>query len=327
MDLPGLNPSNEWVTRVDVEARRKRTAGIVRRSTLIVPAHVRRYIEKARDTGADAVQLDLEDGVPFAEKDTARKGLRESICFLSRPGVDVLVRINNPFIMAVEDLDSCIWPGITGVVFSKAESPSQIQILDKLIEEREMERGIPAGSVQIGVLVETPVGLARALNIALSSVRVTTINLGTEDFARETGIDPFDVEPLLFAKSQIVLVANLAGIQPLGLLGSISDFRDLDRLTDSAKASRRAGFKGASCIHPSQVQVLNIAFSPDPSEVAWAEKAYRTFQEAVAQGHGAAGVDGRMVDEPVAARALSILARAAAIRKKEAEKAKVIREE
>lgn len=321
MDGPmSVSPCNSWVLDGNAEERQRRTETLIRRSTLFVPTHIERYIEKAVNANADAILLDLEDGVPLDKKDEGRKRLCEAVKYLSGSGADILVRVNKPFSMAVEDLDACAWPGLSGVILPKTESAIEIEILNKLIEEREIKRGIQPGTIEIGILVETVIGFAHLLNIAQSSFRCTTINLGTEDFSKDLGIDPFCAEALLVAKSQVVLAANLGGLQPLGLLRSVSDFKDLDELYQNARMSYRVGFKGSSCIHPAQVRILNQAFSPTPAEIGWAQRICEAYEQARAQGNAVVSVDGKMVDLPIVQRALSMLDRVRRMEERDAQK-------
>ncbi|MFB3779250.1 MAG: aldolase/citrate lyase family protein, partial [Bryobacteraceae bacterium] len=98
-----------------VEVRRKRLEGMVRRSVLILPVNVPKFVERAYTRGADAIELDLEDSVPPAEKSAARAMVREALCKARKGGADVLVRINKPFALAEQDLAAAVWPGLTGI--------------------------------------------------------------------------------------------------------------------------------------------------------------------------------------------------------------------
>jgi citrate lyase subunit beta/citryl-CoA lyase len=62
-------------------------------------------------------------------------------------------------------------------------------------------------------------------------------------------------------------------------------------------------------VHPSQVQIVNAAFTPTVAELAQARQAVDAFEAALKRGEGAISVDGMMIDAPVAARAKRILQR------------------
>ncbi|RMF88695.1 MAG: CoA ester lyase, partial [Nitrospinota bacterium] len=207
---------------------------LVRRSNLIMPVNQRRFVEKAYQRGADAITLDLEDSVPVAEKERARGLIKEAIPLVARGGADVLVRINKP--MAAEDLDAAIHPGLQGIAYPKAETAEEIAEIDQIIGKLEAERGIPPGTVQLAVSVETALGILNAWEIARASSRIVSLQVGPEDLAYDLGIEAtVEGKELLHAKSHIILVARAAGIVPLGLMGTLADFRDLEGLERSAR--------------------------------------------------------------------------------------------
>src|SRR5262249_20163422 len=103
------------------------------------------------------------------------------------------------------------------------------------------------------------------------------------------------------------------GIAPLGFLGTVADFRDLEAFRATIRRSRKLGFVGASVIHPSQVPILNEEFTPPAEEVAHAERVVAAYEQAKAQGIGAVTVDGKMTDGPVVDRPPALLARHRAI--------------
>jgi citrate lyase subunit beta / citryl-CoA lyase len=310
------------------EERRARLRGLVRRSALFVPVNVPRFVDTAWTRGADAIILDLEDSIPPAGKRAARERVREALQACARGGADVEVRINKPYALAVEDLAASLWPGLAAIHFPKAESAREIEILDRVIGEHEMARGLPPGRVQLSIAVETALGLHNALAIALASPRAVAISLGAEDFALDLDIEPTPHGRELFhGKLQLILVARLAGLQPHGTMASIADYRNLDAMTAAIREARQMGFMGAACIHPAQIAPLNTHFSPTAEEVAAARRVVAAFEAAVAEGRASVGVDGRMVDIPVAERARRLIARAEVIAAKEARKRAVLARE
>jgi citrate lyase subunit beta / citryl-CoA lyase len=107
------------------------------------------------------------------------------------------------------------------------------------------------------------------------------------------------------------LAAKAAGVRSFGLLRSVADFRDVEGVKRAAREARDFGFDGATCVHPSLVPILNAAFSSAPEEVARARRLVAAFDAAQAAGRGAFVFEGKMIDEPVVARARALLARAA----------------
>jgi citrate lyase subunit beta/citryl-CoA lyase len=137
---------------------------------------------------------------------------------------------------------------------------------------------------------------------------VVALSLGAEDFALSAGMLP-EAEGLFYPKQQVVFAARAAGIQPLGFVGTVADYKDQEAFRAIVRRSRRLGFVGASCIHPLQVQVLNEEFAPSAEEVAQAERMVVAYEAAVAAGMGAVEFEGRMIDIPVVGRARQVLAR------------------
>ena len=321
-----ISLDSDWGTSEEgrprlADVRRERLRSLVRRSALFVPVNVPRFVEKAHARGADAIILDLEDSIGPAEKPAARRLLRDAARECARGGADIEVRINKPYALTVEDLDAAVWPGVDTILVPKAESAREIATLDALITERELARGMPLGGVQLSIAVETALGLYNAVEIALVSPRTVAIALGSEDFTLDIEVEPSKAgEEYLFGKAQMIIVARLAGVQPHGINASIADYGDLDAMATAIRRARAMGYMGASCIHPAQVAPLNTYFSPAAGEVERARKVVTAFEAAVAEGRASVGVDGKMVDVPVAERARRLLARAAAIEAKEAGK-------
>ncbi len=305
--------------------RLKLTDSLVRRSVLITPVNVPKFVDASWRRGADAVQLDLEDSIPPSEKENARKVTQQAILTAAKGGSDVLVRVNQPFGETIKDLQACIYPGLTGIVLPKVETAEDIIAADAVISFLEMERGLEAGSIQIGVLIETCSGLVKANQIAKAVSRIVSLTLGVEDFTYDLGVMPTPVgSETLWAKSQVIMAVVAAGIQPLGLIASMADFADLKGLANNAKQAAIQGYKGASCIHPAQVRVLNSSFSPDPEKVAYAQKMVDLFEQAVKDGRASASMDGKMIDIPIVERAKKLLVRAELIRAKDEVKARAL---
>ena len=287
------------------------------RSLLYVPANNRRFIDKAHTRNADGIILDLEDGVPPGERPGAREVLDDSVAKVAAAGADVLVRVNAGAADLDADLEAAAIPGVTALVVPKAESAEQIRALSARVSALEASRGIAAGVIRLLVLIESPAGLLDARAIAAADPRIVALSLGSEDFALETGMVA-DEESLLLPKQWALYAARAAGVVPLGLVGSIADYADLEAMRRVALRSRRLGFEGASCIHPSAVPVLNDAFTPTAEEVAGARRVVTAYDAAVREGKGALQLDGKMIDAPVAERAARLLSRWEAIAQRRA---------
>jgi citrate lyase subunit beta/citryl-CoA lyase len=276
------------------------------RSLLYVPANVRRFVEKAPQSGADAVILDLEDSVPAAAKAEARAQLADAVA-VCRTGVKtVLVRINRSLPLAVRDIEAAAAAGADGMLVTKSAGAEHIVLLSEMLDELERGTGI-ARPMMLIPMIETAAAVAVMASIAAASPRVVGILAGAEDLAAECGCSADD-ELIVMIKRQMVLAAVAAGIAPLGILGSVADFRDVAKVREIALRSRRSGFTGGTCIHPSLVPILNEAFSPSEEEIALAKRQVAAADAAQREGRNSFEVDGRMVDEPILRRARRLLA-------------------
>jgi len=286
------------------------------RSLLYVPANVVRYIEGAHRAQADAIILDLEDSVPDGERPRARRDLQASAATVARSGADVVVRINRPWRHAFLDLEAAISPRVQALALTKVESGDHVRLIAEAVAELEAERRMPIGTTRFIVMIETAAAFFRMPQIAGSHHRIVAMTLGAEDFALSVGMLP-EAEGLFLPKQQLAIAARAAGVMPLGFIGTVADYKDLDAFRRTVQRSRRLGFLGASVIHPSQVPILNSEFAPSEEEVGAARRIVAAYEEATAAGRGSIAVDGKMVDVPVVKRAQQTLQRHAAVRERE----------
>ncbi|MBR0747282.1 CoA ester lyase [Bradyrhizobium japonicum] len=283
------------------------------RSALFVPANVERFVVKAVERGADALIIDLEDSVPLAEKANARKLIPGIVKrFRDTGSSDVMVRINQPLELAVPDLEAAVIAGVDAIKITKVEGAEHLRLLDEMVTRLEIERGLPIGKIWFVGLIEAPGPLSRAHEIARSIPRLAGISLGAEDYATAIGAKPTE-ETLLMPKQQVVQAARAAGIMPLGTIGSVADFSDLEGYTRIVRRSADFGFVGSACIHPSLVPILNEGFSPSAKEVADADRVVALNKQAAAEGRASFAIDGKMIDIPIVHRAEALLERAQAI--------------
>jgi citrate lyase subunit beta/citryl-CoA lyase len=289
------------------------------RSLLYVPVNVEKYVEKAHTRGADCIQVDLEDSVPLAEKDRARGLVPAVAARVRRGGADVVVRINRPLSLAVRDLEASVGPDVNGIAVTKAQSADHLRLLDELVGELEVKRGLPLGHTRFIAMIETPAAFFRMAEIAGAVDRLAAMNIGGEDFALENGMAAAE-ETLQMPKQQMIFAARSGGLMPLGFVASVAGFGDWGAFRAMVRRSREFGFMGAGCIHPGQVPIVNEEYTPAPDEVAYARRVVEENARAEAGGRGSFALDGKMIDVPVVARAERLLARHAAIGAREAAK-------
>ena len=285
-----------------------KTSKPIWRSMLFVPAHREKFVSKAHEKSADAYILDLEDSVPATEKQTAREGIVASAECVSQMGAAAIVRINQELRLAVRDLEACINPAINGVVIPKVSNGNQLQQLCDLIEELETERCMEIGHTHVIAQIECVDGLANLDNIAQSTSRLIGMSLGTEDFTASAGMEPTP-EGLLAPSQAIVFACRRASILPFGFPASIADYSNLDQFKETINFARKLGFVGAMCIHPSQIEVLNEAFSPSDTEIEQARAIIAAYEKGLSEGKGAVAFQGTMIDAPVVTRARELLRR------------------
>ena len=277
------------------------------RSLLYVPVVSERFVAKAHERGADAIILELEDAVALSEKERARSLVPDAAAHVAQGGADVLVRINRPWRLAVRDVEAAIGPEVRGLVLPKVDCAEQVLALAEIASSVEEERGMPTGHTVFFARVEGPKGLLNAAEIAAAHTRVVAIGLGSSDYTISTGMEAGGSGNAM-ASFLVVNAAKAAGIVPIGLTGAIVGFRDLDAFRRSAAESRAMGLRGAPCVHPSQVPILNEVFSPTAEELERARRVVEEYERALGTGEGAITVDGDFVDVPFYQQAKRLLA-------------------
>lgn len=225
---------------------------------------------------------------------------------LSNEGCDVVVRINRPFRQAIPDIEASIRPSVAALTLPKVPDAAHVRSLIEVIEEVERERKLDPGHTGLIAMIETADAVERMTDIAAASDRVIGVIVGAEDLAVSMGMQPTHLS-LLVPNLRAVAAARAAGCLPLGFVGSIAGYSNLDEYRDLIREARGLGFTGAFAIHPAQVPVLTEKFSPSKEEVRHARALIETFNAAAARGEGAVSFDGKMVDLPVVERARATL--------------------
>lgn len=278
----------------------------LKRSWMFVPGHRQKMIDKALAINADAIMLDIEDGVAPSEKDTARKLIGEALGRERAPKAPArFVRVNAIGHERMDaDLEAVVRPGLDGLVLPKVETAEEVLKVEAVLKAREPERKMERGGVRLLVAIESPRGLLNAPVIAAASSRVVGLIFGAEDYGREMGLPTKregEAQDLLYARSAMAVAAASAHVQAVD--GVWVDLKDTDGLNRFALQSRRLGFSGMSLIHPSQIDPINAVFSPTPEEIEYAKQVVQAFEEANARGDGSVAFGGQLIDRPIVERA------------------------
>lgn len=272
------------------------------RSLLFVPGDRPDRMAKAAMLEADALILDLEDSVTLAAKPAARAAVA---AFLAEPRHQLLFVRINPLDsgLAGDDLAAILPVNPDGIVLPKAEGGASLAALDAQLN----------GDILIlPIATETPAAVFALGSYGGVTPRLCGLTWGAEDLPAAIGAstarenDGSYTAPYQLARSLTLFGAHAAGV--LAIETVYPDFRDLDGLAAYAARARRDGFTGMMAIHPSQVPVINAAFSPSADEIARAQAIIDLF--AANPGAGALSLDGKMIDAPHLKAARAILARA-----------------
>jgi citrate lyase subunit beta/citryl-CoA lyase len=265
---------------------------------LFVPGNRDSWIEKSVAAGADALILDLEDSVPHDEKDTARQVTAGRIAWLAERGQRVWVRINrSPHLYSLEDLIAVVRSGLEGIVISKPYGPEDVDTASSMIAEAEMRNGQPIGGVLLLPLLETARSMQLAYEIA-TRPRVAAIvgaSAKNADTARALGfVWSAEGRETLYMKSRVVMAAHAAGKKAIG--GIWQQIRDLEGLALSSRRDRALGMDGELALHPTNVPVINAAYTPSADDVAYYQGMLAAIAKAQANGRASAVYDGEHVD-------------------------------
>lgn len=234
-----------------------------RRSWLVVAAHDPGAAERARNQAADVIVLDLEYSVPPKAKEAAREGLKAMVRSLRGADADIFVRIDRETRWA--DAAAAVERGVRGIVFPGPETTDEVAELDTLITQKEKERGVEPGSIEIALVLESAKGLWDAAAIAQASPRVTALGLGRVDLTMHLGPVPQGEFRLhRFLMTRTVVAARMLGKQPLGAFwrpGSRGGVASKEASAKAAREGKALGFSGCFCASADQVAPVNEGYA------------------------------------------------------------------
>ena len=269
----------------------------IRRSFLFVPTDRPERIPKAAASPADVVVLELEDGVAPDNKAKAREEAGRALAEVDFGHRETALRINRLSTrFGLADLAAMLdWPKKPDILMlPKVESAGEVDLHHELMTSAGCES-------LLFLLIETSRGLLDAPAIARATRRNTAMCLGPADFSAEVG-SGMDWDVMKYHRNALVTACGFGRITAID--SPFLDIKNQPGLEEECLKAREMGFKGKLCIHPSQVEPVNRAFTPSASEIGRAKK---IVAAAETQGKGAIVVDGRMVDAPVVQSAKQVV--------------------
>ena len=299
----------------------------IRRSWLLVPMSRPERVSSAHQAGADVVILDLVEFVAEPNKPAAREVVAENPNAVKAGGAEVFVQVDPELMLA--DLRAAVWPGLNGIVVSRAESAEQIAQIDATISSLESERGLLPGSVEMVAALETAPGNHSGYEIATASPRIWGLTLGRADLVMDLRPEPSgEIHLMQYLMQRLVTIAAAAGKTPLGASWRHPDRGLLatpDNTLAAARRGRAIGFKGSFCVLDNQVAPLNEGFTPTGAEVAAARAVQQAYSDATESGTIAAvSHDGRILTADIARQYANVLALSEAITTREMFKAAAV---
>lgn len=273
------------------------------RTYLYVPADKPALFAKAAASGADAIILDLEDGVAPSQKNTARTALAGLAPQIADSSAGVVARIEPS--TAELDIAAALDAGVSGFVVPKATERSIDEFAKHL--ERIRPQDLDAPGFDITALIESGRGIADAQAIAAHE-RVARIALGEADLCADLAITISPGSPeLAYARGAVVVACAAAGIAP-PTAGVFTDISDPETLRVTSTQLKAMGFGSRSAIHPSQIGIIADVFAPSEAELGAARAIVDAFDASVADGRGVTiDADGKMLDEAVVRSARRLL--------------------
>ena len=291
----------------------------LQRSELAVPGSSPKMFEKALQSEADYIFLDLEDAVSPNDKISARENIIKALKEINwrENGKTISVRINSLdthyMYRDVVDIVEQVGDKLDTILIPKAGTASDVYMVDCLLTQIETNKKLN-NKIGIECLIETALGMSNIKEIAKSSERLEALHFGVADYAASLrartvvigGLNPnYPGDQWHHGLSKLVMTCRAYGLRAID--GPFGDFNDPDSYIDAAKRGAAIGIEGKWAIHPSQIDLANKVFSPPEAEVNKAKRILEELEKAAKEGKGAAQLDGRMIDAASARMAENIV--------------------
>ncbi len=300
----------------------------LQRSELAVPGSNPSMFEKAANSAADYVFLDLEDAVAPGDKVQARKNVIEALNDIDwrASGKTISVRINSLdthyMYRDVVDLVEQAGDRFDTILIPKVGVAADVYMVDAMLTQIETAMGF-SNKIGLEALIEITLGMANVDAIATSSPRMEAMHFGVADYAascraRTTnigGLNPdYPGDQWHHGLSRMLVACRAFGLRAID--GPFGDFNDADGYLQAARRGAAMGYEGKWAIHPSQIELAHQVYSPPASEVEHAHRILAALEQAATEGKGAAQLEGRMIDAASARMAENLVATDAAIQNK-----------
>lgn len=291
----------------------------LRRSCLAVPGSNPKMMQRAADSDADQVFLDLEDAVAPDEKKGARSTVVEALNTVDYGDKIVVVRVNDATTRyAYDDIIELVRGAhaqLDCLMIPKVQDAGQLWFVENLLNQLELDLETDK-RLGLEVQIETGTGSINMTEIAAVTDRIETLIFGPGDYAANQGVPQLDLGMIEreypghqwhYILAQIVNNARAVGCDAID--GPYGDYGDPDGYRESAMRAKLLGIDGKWCIHPSQVEIANQVFTPSSEQYSYATRMLEAYSEAVQAGRGAASLDGKMIDEASRKMAEKLVAR------------------
>lgn len=276
-----------------------------RRCQLSVPGSSEKMMTKSAGLDLDHVFLDLEDAVAPNAKPTARGMIVDALNNLDWQPRTLCVRIND---VETEWCHDDIIEVVTGagakldtIMLTKAKSAADVMFVHLMLDQLEQKLKLD-NRIGIECLIEEVEGMMNVEEIAACSDRLECLIFGMGDYSASQQIQIASVgasggyPPDLwhYPRYKMTIACRANGIDPVD--GPYANFRNSEGYQKEAERALVLGMAGKWAIHPSQIEMANLVFTPTVEAVATARSQKAAYAEALEQGQGAINVEGVMVD-------------------------------
>lgn len=277
------------------------------RSLMFVPAHNQKLLDSAVRRDADVLLLDIEDSVPYLDKQKSRDNIKEFAKRTDLNGKLLFPRVNDRESgELLKDAYQLTIDGIAGFMYPKATKGEDIYFFGKLLETIEYEKGYPIGTFKIIPLIETTGAVINIQDICSACTRVIAVAFGCEDYVTDLcGKHDAEGISIMTARNMISIGARSCGILPIDTVHiKVHDLEDLER---NLIIGKNLGFEGMLVLNPKELPLVHKYYSPTEEEIAWAKEMIQLSEEAQKDGKGVAVKDNKFIGPPMVKMAQNIL--------------------